>query len=145
MKSVDWKQVAGILEGHGFRIVYNPAELTNVKADNNDYDKDYSYILSDGNRTTRFALGGDVMNRAHNGFGGMGITVAINSDPDGIVASSSYWFYAMNTNMADTTIINNTGDLFEDEKVNNLGEIVTLINKKLYTQVAKDVKESEEQ
>lgn len=145
MNSVNWKEIASLFEGHGFRIVYNSAALTNVKEDYSEMNSDYTYTVSDGLRGYRFALGGDMINRAHTAFGGIGLSVIINSDPDGIVASSTYFFSAMNTNMADTVIINNTGDLFEDAKVKNLADIITLINKTLPARIAEDVKKSEEQ
>jgi hypothetical protein len=144
-KNIDWAKIATILSGHGTPVVYEAAALTNIKYNTNGIDNDYDVSWTDGNRRSEFALGGEVKNWAHAGYGGISITVAINKDCascDDIVASASYSFSAYNTNF-DSAIINNQGTIFEDLKIRNLAQIIDQLNVKFPLRVAEDVKTSE--
>jgi hypothetical protein len=146
-KNVDWGKIASILSGHGTPVIFEAAGLTNIKYNTNGIDNDYDITVSDGNRHSEFALGGEVKNWAHAGYGGLSLTIAINKDCSScseIVATGSYSFIAYNTNF-DEAIIKNDDTVLEDVKVNNLPQIIDQINARFPLVVAKNVKESEEQ
>jgi hypothetical protein len=142
-KKVEWKKISSILSGHGTPVVFEAAALTNIKNDTGGVDGKYSYTASDGYSGYQYALGGNLVHKKHVSFGNITLSVWINSDVDGIVATAKYTFWAMNTNISETVTINNNGDIFEDVKVKNLGEIISLISAKFPLKVAEDVKNTE--